>query len=499
MSAPAEVGRPACVAVGERVSVGSARGTVGYVGPLPPGGGDGGGVWVGVAWDEASRGKHSGTFDGVSVFEVDVPGSASFIKLDKLNARKDPTTTLLEAVISKYTNRDLQNTTKSSQVEVPGISRTVEVVGFARMQDQYYGDLGRLRVVSVDGWRVVGVGDVEEVRERLPRCEELDLGSNLITDADELVALLVAMPNLTSLKLNGNRLHGLTKTQARSRGMQELGLAATGVSFLEAEKFVQAAGGVRTLDLSENRLATDGLQRVQVRGVTDVILRHNHLTDLAAVLYAFLDAQRIDLTGNLLSTLSVSEDNTVLQGLVLSSNDELPLPLTVESVAELKKLLSLVSLQLPMCGKQEVDDASRANVLAALPQLQVINRSRVTSQERDDARVMLDRHKAGLNERRLEAGSGIASNMVCLQLVIQRASGAPPATCHTKRVLRTSTVRQLKSTCARLAGGAQAASMTLHYREGESDIWLELDDDVAQLKLWDISDGGTVRVLLGDH
>lgn len=63
-------------AAGARFSLGAFRGTVRYVGAVPPTEG----VWLGVEWDDASRGKHDGTHQGVYYFacrSVDEQGSAT--------------------------------------------------------------------------------------------------------------------------------------------------------------------------------------------------------------------------------------------------------------------------------------------------------------------------------------------------------------------------------------------------------------------------------------
>lgn len=73
---PAATNAPAAVAaaaaphapppVGARFALGADRGTVRYVGAVPPAAG----VWLGVEWDEAARGKHDGSHAGVRYFST---------------------------------------------------------------------------------------------------------------------------------------------------------------------------------------------------------------------------------------------------------------------------------------------------------------------------------------------------------------------------------------------------------------------------------------------
>lgn len=53
--------------VGQRVSLDHThRGTIRFVGPVPPTQG----IWLGVEWDDVGRGKHSGEKDGVQYFQT---------------------------------------------------------------------------------------------------------------------------------------------------------------------------------------------------------------------------------------------------------------------------------------------------------------------------------------------------------------------------------------------------------------------------------------------
>ncbi len=50
--------------VGTRVECDGFRGTVLFVGEVPPTKGN----WLGVEWDDPSRGKHSGSHEGIQHF-----------------------------------------------------------------------------------------------------------------------------------------------------------------------------------------------------------------------------------------------------------------------------------------------------------------------------------------------------------------------------------------------------------------------------------------------
>lgn len=50
--------------IGARISLSSHVGTIRFIGPVEGYSGQ----WLGVEWDEPSRGKHDGTKDGVRYF-----------------------------------------------------------------------------------------------------------------------------------------------------------------------------------------------------------------------------------------------------------------------------------------------------------------------------------------------------------------------------------------------------------------------------------------------
>ena len=91
---------PSYAAVGCRVETrDGARATVRYVGPVV--GQDG--EWIGVEWDDPTRGKHDGSYGGERYFEcarssADGLTPASFVRPLKIR----PSVTFAEAIKAKY-------------------------------------------------------------------------------------------------------------------------------------------------------------------------------------------------------------------------------------------------------------------------------------------------------------------------------------------------------------------------------------------------------------
>ena len=84
--------------VGCRVQIQKDRATVRYLGPVNGQEGS----WVGVEWDDATRGKHDGTTGGTRYFACSSsePTAGSFIREEKV----DFGMSVLDAIISRYNN-----------------------------------------------------------------------------------------------------------------------------------------------------------------------------------------------------------------------------------------------------------------------------------------------------------------------------------------------------------------------------------------------------------
>ncbi|CAH8467430.1 unnamed protein product [Schistosoma rodhaini] len=80
--------------IGRRIVHEKNFGTICYVGGLPKTNGP----WLGVDWDDWSRGRHDGTYDGVRYFQAKGPTSGSFVRPSKVSLG----TSLEEALVYRY-------------------------------------------------------------------------------------------------------------------------------------------------------------------------------------------------------------------------------------------------------------------------------------------------------------------------------------------------------------------------------------------------------------
>lgn len=87
--------------INDRVRVGRHKATVRYVGPVN----GQTGTWVGLEWDDASRGKHDGSVSGIQYFRCQHGQTAgSFVRAEKVQRGVG----LLEALRLRYTNQQAE-------------------------------------------------------------------------------------------------------------------------------------------------------------------------------------------------------------------------------------------------------------------------------------------------------------------------------------------------------------------------------------------------------
>jgi tubulin-specific chaperone E len=136
---------------GTRLSISSFLCTVLYIGPVK----DTSGTWLGVEWDDPSRGKHSGTHNGVQYFstryfplsprpqwghpnsrlrlmfsstESRVPDAGSFIRPGK---KTDGERTLVDGVRGKYVSN-----AEYERVVLEDSGKEIEMIGFDKIEQQ---------------------------------------------------------------------------------------------------------------------------------------------------------------------------------------------------------------------------------------------------------------------------------------------------------------------------------------------------------------------------
>ncbi|XP_042206334.1 tubulin-specific chaperone E-like [Homarus americanus] len=182
--------------IGNRVESDGARGTVRWIGEVPTTEG----IWYGVDWDDASRGRHNGTHNGITYFETRFPTSGSFIRPAKLN----PGICLEAAIRGRYQDDSTIPSQVTEQLQRTIKARFVEVVGMDKVA-QKQSNLQELEIVVLNGWKVNGT-DESDLLTLLPRLHYLDLSNSLLSSWKAVADITCQLPNLQLLNISGNLL-----------------------------------------------------------------------------------------------------------------------------------------------------------------------------------------------------------------------------------------------------------------------------------------------------
>lgn len=207
----------------ERISVDRNLATIRYVGPVD--------AWgphvtaLGIEWDERSRGKHSGSLDGVEYFKTSVSGAGSFIKAS--NKKIEQRCTFVEALVRQYAGE--MNEKVLENVILFG-SKVAQNYGFHE-HNKLQANFANLRSVGLERQNIYRSFDgLEEVKD-LGNVALLDLSYNLFSSLNEVWHIVDAIGGLKSLNLNGNRFNEESGGFEAKHCLSSLLLASTNIAF----------------------------------------------------------------------------------------------------------------------------------------------------------------------------------------------------------------------------------------------------------------------------
>ena len=414
---------------GQRRSYAGGLCTVRYFGPLPNTKGD----WLGVEWDDPSRGKHDGQHEGRWIFRC-LSSSLTVASFLRPTRKPDPERTLLEAIKFKYASgggpgRHVADDT----IEISG--KVVEEVGFEKIQKQLSA-LADLKIVLADELVISSITPQHASPEDLldaqhdlgqtcPNIVELDIGWNVIENWQDVVDMCSPLKKLKILKAGGLRLRDLDAKVAAShpfRSIEELYLnenLLTPNQIIEILFFQHHCNfeSLRTLSLSLNELGNleaDGdAQSLRCSSLTSVILENNKFEDLSflPILFGlFPSLASLSLQGNAISCLGLdpSVSFPTFETLNLAGNkisdysfiDDLPK--LFPNLTSLR--ISRNPLYLQSHSQDEVDDLSSGArgsqaasaksdstsyylTLARIPSLKSLNYTTITQRDREEGEI----------------------------------------------------------------------------------------------------------------
>lgn len=365
-----------------RVKIQGFYGTIKYVGSVE----NHPGIWVGVEWDDVSRGKHDGVVNNIRYFQTVHPYSGSMVRVEKLGEFQ----TLEEAIIDRYYEKDenvldeylIKETRQFMQAPL------LEIVGMDKIRKKQ-SNLDELKEVALVGAPVNKCGDLSQ----LLNITNLDLSSTLIWNWGIVMNVVSQLKHLEYIDLSNNRLL----------------LPSNG----DLEEFVCVANKVKGINLRNNGI-TNWEEVLKIAtlwpNIEFLSLQDNDLIAIDKFVHqedVFLKLEKLDLQGNKLENF----DNVVnlghlkhLKELLLGNNrfTELKMP----DCNYKEKLDIFVGLEkLNLRDNFIKDDVSCFNELDKLLSLENISYSSVSGESYEDTAykaIALITGLKTLNKRRIE-------------------------------------------------------------------------------------------------
>ncbi|KAK2167203.1 hypothetical protein LSH36_31g04030 [Paralvinella palmiformis] len=191
------------ISIGSRIECEEHIATVLYVGEVP----GTKGIWLGVEWDDPTRGKHDGTHEGIRYFKTEYPKSGSFIRPKKAILGRS----FVDALQDRYIMKENDQTAASEMYIVSKNQKitNVEFVGAEtvnmkqRYENMYVSRFTNLVQISLRQCQVSSAG---EIGDAVPAVEELDLSRNLFSSWCIVAKICGHLPVLRELNLSENRL-----------------------------------------------------------------------------------------------------------------------------------------------------------------------------------------------------------------------------------------------------------------------------------------------------
>lgn len=363
--------------------------------------------WVGIEWDEEARGRGDGTVDGCLYFKVEVGHGASFVKREKIG--NGGRRSFVEALRLRY------HIDKEAQSGVVGnVGKTqVELVGMEK-EGERQGRWKELNYVSLRGLGVCCVGNDVKLDLMLPQVQQLDLGECLFDSFETLFDVVIQLPKLVLLDVSRNKFNGESFETFRkgSRkthcGLRTIVFNETNLKLADCVTFVSQLPNVSEIRLHRSNLSTlaAGLSKNASEILRNLITLDLHGNDLSwealTPLYTFPHLKRLLLGSNKITSICVDSTNAfskfnALDHLNLDNNSISKW----DSIVQLQQIENLRSLRIrdnPLTldvtealESEELNPKtplSRIGIIARIPQLCVLEGSKILKDEREYAENM---------------------------------------------------------------------------------------------------------------
>ncbi|KAG0364698.1 hypothetical protein BC939DRAFT_507892 [Gamsiella multidivaricata] len=527
------------IQIGRRIEVDYSRGTVRYLGEVPPTKGE----WIGVEWDGKERGKHSGEHNGTKYFNCLFPGTGSFIRL---SSKIQTGNSLLQVLKERYVDeeKDAKAALYLGQSNV-----VVDVYDFERVKGRQ-SKLHLMEVVGLANTNVATASGFDEMQKACPAIRDLDLSSTLLCTWKDVANICAPLTKLDVLRLNRNRFQPLTTQPSLEYGFKNIQCLALNRVFMpwdEFELLEPSLPNLRILQIGYNLFSELGKVDPSVPIASQKVKGFANLENLHLEGNAFTDWNQILRLSRLpkLESLDLSENKIES---ILGPQDEddfkllTSLRLTDNSLKEwtsIDQLGRYTSLRTVWIGNNpltntastgEINTASdpRITAIARMPHIQYLNGSEISKTNRIDAEIYYLKNVAmttkGMDpeavhalhprfeelcevhgrpdtgdEYRKATSEILKDRLIAITLVSKDSIEGPAKASFQRNVLGTMTVKNLKNLAQKLLK-IPAIRQELVFLTNDPDyedvkVNVTLKDDMRQISYYDVSDGEVIMVL----
>ncbi|CAG8530518.1 4923_t:CDS:10 [Paraglomus occultum] len=526
----------------KRIQVEDQLATVRYVGPVPPTKGE----WLGVEWDNVSRGKHDGVHEGVRYFTCSTPNSGSFIRFS-------PKTTtgrsFLSALMNKYIDDEMKGNDYNAQSDLQTLhwagNRKIEVeaLGWDKVRRKQ-SHLDRLTEVGLSFEQISSAGMQGEIEACNLNIIDLNLSKNLLSDWETVARICEQLKKLQILRLNYNRFQPLQSPPPQFieafKNLKSLSLNYTRISWSQVELLEPSLPNLDNLQLGFNNMRHFGTSDTKRSQPNDRLVHGFRKLKILNLESNGIDSWEEVARFSKLESLEVLFLTTnKLDKIVYPSNDAFPkLRFLIvsenkiadwTSVDELNKFPALKELRIKnnpfLDGVKPTE--SNASLIGRVKGLTMLNGSTITLGDRADAeryylrlcvrefktpeeiekvhpryKELCDIHGTPTADELLaQSMSGMLKDRLITVVITHRKSltDSEHVKKVTKRLLGTMTIRSLKNLLQKLFGVStfdQSLFRIPKMEEGmDEQEPVEMNDDLRELSYYDLVAGEEIILI----
>lgn len=300
--------------VGDRLSITNENCTVLFVGQIDAWPDE---VAYGVEWDNAARGKHSGSIANHTYFSTAFPNSGSFLKAKKVDTICDATKSFFRAINERYQSQ-------FDTLEIAIGDKRIEQLGFDKLNLinlKWF----ELSTISLSSCYINSAG-VTTGNEAI-KVKDLDLSKNLFDDFSDVLSILGHFRQLESLNLAENRFHRYGQNKIMLANLESLRVSGCFLKWREINDILSHFPNLKKLDLSNNLLSDSDLSHLKIpislksldvsgNDLTTVLPSINRLNNLAHLNISY--TRCMDIFG---SVNAYAIDTLYLNGLTIPKWD----------------------------------------------------------------------------------------------------------------------------------------------------------------------------------